>query len=931
MNLSIKTILITIFGFIFLSPFFLFAQQNKLIISKAYDNLEWDKFVKKAESSYPVNFYYYSDSIPEITISVSGDSVELITLLINNLKKYNIEVSADDYGNIFLARNIKINTTLSPGIFTKIYDSTAVNKEVAIDKKRSVFLKTNKEYVVNTVVVGKKQNGNNSKEAKITGYIKHSNDSTPVINGTIYIKELGTGTTSNTNGIYSLTLNKGTYTAIVRSINSIEKFYKLIVLSDGNLDFYLEQKLISLDETVISAERFDNVRGDQMGYIKLTTKNIKEIPLVLGEQDIMKVALLMPGIQTVGEGSSGFNVRGSPADQNMFYINNVPVYNTSHLFGFFSSFNSDAIREFTLLKGNLPAQYGGRLSSIINVNTKQGNATKFSARGGISPVTGRILVEGPIKKNRSSFLVGVRSTYSNWLLSLANDPDIFKSKARFSDVVTNLSFEINQKNQIKFFTYYSYDNIDLAGRTRHRYENIGSSLIWGHKFSDIHTMDITLAYTNYRFSEENDELEISAYKHSYELNHYEFKSLYKYNPFYKHIITYGFSSVLYDLNRGTHQPLNSSSGIAEQNLGSEKGIESGLFINENWIISNTFSTNIGLRYNNYIYLGPQTVYEYHQGAPLTINNITDTLSFGSNSMIKSYDGLDYRFSGKAMITKNLSLKLSYNKLHQYIFMLSNTIALSPTDKWKLCDYHIEPMKGKQYSIGLYWNLGANILETSVEAYYKEVENLVEYKDGADLLVNKLPECDVLQGDLNSYGIEFMLKKPYGNINGWLNYSYSRALVHVNGNHPEERTNFGNEYPANYDKPHAFNIVTNFKLSRRFSLSANMVYSTGRPITYPTSVYYLDEIQVLNYSTRNEYRVPDYFRMDLSFKVEGNLLSKKFAHGTWVFSVYNVTGRRNAYSVYFKSEEGVINGYKMSIFGTQIYSLSYNFKLGNYAN
>ena len=931
MNLANKTFLISVFGLTFILTLLSFGQQSKFIITKEYNNLKWNEFVEKTENNYPVHFYYNEDSIPDFNISITGDSILLAVLLKDNLKKFDIKVSLDDRGNIFLTKKFSINTTLSSDIFLNISDSLAPDDNVSVYKKNNNFLETNKEYIVNTVIVGNKKRGVKTKKVKISGYIKYTNDSTPIVNGTIYIKELGIGTTSNIYGFYNLYLEKGKYTLIVRSINSIEKTYKLIMLSDGSLDFYLEQKLISLEETIIRGEKFDNVRGDQMGYIKLTTKNINEIPLVLGEHDIMKVALLLPGIQTVGEGSSGFNVRGSPADQNMFYINNVPVYNTSHLFGFFSSFNSDAIREFTLLKSNIPAQYGGRLSSIIDVKTKQGNTGKFSARGGISPITGRILVEGPIKKNSSSYLVGFRSTYSDWLLSLAEDPDISESKARFSDIVANLSFEINPKNQLKIFSYYSYDNINLAAGTMNNYENFGTSVILNHKFTELHKMDLTLAYCNYSFTEENDELEISAYKHLYELKHYELKSLFTFKPFSKHSINYGFTSILYNLNKGEHKPLHSTSEIFPQTLGQEKAIESGMFLTENWNISKILSTSFGIRYNYYMYLGPQTVYEYPEGAPLTVNNIADTLLFAANSIIKTYDGLDFRLSGKVLLSNNLSLKLSYNKLHQYIFMLSNTIALSPTDKWKLSDYHIKPMIGKQYSMGLYWNLGANILETSVEAYYKKVENLVEYKDGADLLVNELPECDILQGVLNSYGIELMLKKPFGNFNGWLNYSYSRAHVQVNGTHPEEKTNFGNEYPSNYDKPHAFNLVVNLKLSRRFSASANMVYSTGRPITYPTAVYYLDEVNVLNYSTRNEYRLPDYFRIDLSVKVEGNLLSKKIAHGTWAFSIYNVTGRRNAYSVFFKSEEGKINGYKMSIFGTQIYSISYNFKLGNYAD
>lgn len=318
-------------------------------------------------------------------------------------------------------------------------------------------------------------------------------------------------------------------------------------------------------------------------------------------------------------------------------------------------------------------------------------------------------------------------------------------------------------------------------------------------------------------------------------------------------------------------------------------------------------------------------------APKIPGNIIDTLSFSDNEIIKSYQGLDYRLGITYLLNQDLSVKAGYNRMHQYIFMLSNTIAVSPTDKWKLSNYNIDPMQGDQYSLGFYANFDNQRYELSVEGYYKKINNLVEYKDGAELVVNKHPEQDVLQGTLDAYGIEFMLRKPYGKLNGWINYTYSNSQVLVNNEVTGEQNNFGIAYPANYDKPHAFNVVANYKISKRVSFSGNVVYSTGRPITYPTSIYYQDGQPLLNYSLRNEYRIPDYFRMDVSLKVEGNLKKRKWLHGSWIFSVYNLTGRKNAYSVYFKSEDGFIRGYKLSIFAVPIFSITYDFKLGNYAD
>jgi hypothetical protein len=318
------------------------------------------------------------------------------------------------------------------------------------------------------------------------------------------------------------------------------------------------------------------------------------------------------------------------------------------------------------------------------------------------------------------------------------------------------------------------------------------------------------------------------------------------------------------------------------------------------------------------------------GKPRAPENIMDTVYYSNNQIVKSYNGLDYRFAATYLINPDMSVKASYNRLHQYIFMLTNTIALAPTDKWKLADYYIEPMVGDQFSLGFYTNLGKKrMLEVSIEGYYKKVKNLVEYKDGANLVVNQYPERDILQGKLNSYGIEIMLKKTYGRLNGWVNYTYSRSLVQVVDENTGEFNNFGIEYPANWDKPHAFNIVANYKISKRLSFSADIVYSTGRPITYPTAIYYQDGQQILHYSLRNEYRLPDYFRVDASVILEGNLKKKKFLHGSWIFSVYNLTSRKNAYSIYFTTDGGHIQGYKLSIFGVPIFSLTYDFKLGNY--
>jgi len=915
----------------FLFSAVLSAQSPQIKLSESFNNLKWTTFTAKAEAEFDLRFFYYPDSIPDITIKFLPAKNDLLNVLNFNFKDHRIKISADKYGNIFLSTTHKVNTWLPYDFFSLLNtnEQNESSKTEIIDKEE--FLKTNHEYVSKTFVVGTKEAGVYISEAKINGRILSFNDSVPLPGATIYVDQLLKGAVTDNTGFYTMQLPKGKYNMKVRNVGYEETTFKVEVLSTGKQDFYLLKKVFLMEAVEIRSEADHNVKSVQMGVEKISIKNIKEIPTVLGERDIIKIALLLPGVQSVGEGSSGFNVRGSPADQNIFYISNVPVYNTSHLFGFFSAFNPDAVSEFKLYKSSIPAKYGGRLSSIFDIQPSQGSMEKFGARGGISPITARLLAEVPVIKNKLSLMAGFRTTYSDWILNFIDVPEIKNSKGSFGDGMLNLTYDLNNKNRIKLFGYYSFDKINLASKVNNEYENTGASLNWYHTFNKNHGFDFSLSSGLYNFTEDTYEYDVSAYSLNYELQHHQLNFNFTSKLSETHTLNYGLSSVLYKLDNGKQIPYNAESLVKLTELGKEKGVESGIFISDQWEINPLLTVYGGLRYNHYAYLGPGTVFKYRENAPITSENIIDTLDFTNNEIIKDYSGLDYRVGITYLINQDVSVKAGYNRLHQYIFMLSNTIAISPTDKWKLSNYNIEPMRGDQFSLGFYANFDNQRYELSVEGYYKKIDNLVEYKDGAELVINKYPEQDVLQGTLDAYGIEFMLKKPYGKLNGWVNYTWSKSSVLVDNKITGEQNNFGTSYPANYDKPHSFNIVANYKISKRVSFSGNVVYSTGRPITYPTSIYYQDGQPLLNYSLRNEYRIPDYFRMDISLKVEGNLRKNKLLHGSWIFSVYNLTGRKNAYSVYFKSEEGYIRGYKLSIFAVPIFSITYDFKLGNYAD
>jgi hypothetical protein len=661
-----------------------------------------------------------------------------------------------------------------------------------------------------------------------------------------------------------------------------------------------------------------------MGFEKLDIKTMKSVSAIMGEVDILRVILTLPGVQTVGEASTGLNVRGGSADQNLILYNNAVVYNPTHLFGFFTAFNPDEIKSTELLKSGIPAELGGRLSSVIDISSRSGNAEKFVGTGGVGPLTGRLTLEGPLVKDKTSFLMGARSSYSNWLLSKVPDKTISNSRASFNDVNLNINHIHNQNNSLFYSVYWSNDKFKFNDDSLYRYNNFVTSLNWKHTFSDRLNSQIVLTHSGYTYSVESIENALNAFKLSYKLNQTDFKGEFNYIPIENHSLMFGLNATLYTIKPGMKEPLGNSSLVLVDKLQQERAIESALFIGDNFEINPRFSIYGGLRYSFFTALGPKYVYQYTEGLPRKEDTIIDTLFIRSGSTA-TYHGPEYRFSMKYLLSEDLSVKASYNVMRQYLHMLSNTTSISPTDIWKISDSHIKPQRGSQLSVGVYKNFKSGKIVTSLEGYYKKIRNTLDYKDGADLVLNHTIETDVLNASGVAFGAELMVKKPSGKLNGWISYAYSRSYLRTDSEFAAETVNEGHYYPSNYDKPHAANLIGNYKFSHRFSLSLNTTYSTGRPITLPLAKYQLEEATRLFYSERNQYRVPDYFRIDVSVNLEGNHKIKKLAHSSWTFGVYNLTGRNNIYSVYFRSEGTAIKGYKMAIFGSPVPSITYNFR------
>ena len=910
-----------------------YGQEHDLLFNGSFEDVAFQDFAKAVEEQTGGSFYYYDSWVTGIRISAQGTGLSLHNALKSVLLPVGIYHYIDEYGHIYLRPDEAYIPSFSYSDATSTYvlQDSVRDHETDITAAEQRYIEGHQSGMLETLVVGEDSRETGQKEVFVHGKIVDSGSSEPLIGATIYVEDLKKGAATDVDGRFNLLVEQGKYRVVFNCMGMEPREYILQVNSGGNLEIQMEPALIPITEVVVRASKYDNVRGSQMGFERLNYQTIKEVPVVLGERDLLKVALMLPGVQTVGEGSSGFNVRGGSSDQNMITLNKVPVYNSAHLFGFFTSFSPDIVRDFSLYKSNLPASYGGRLSSMFDITARQGNMNDFSARGGISPITGHLALEGPIIRDKSAFVISARSTYSDWILRRMEDPDLRDSKASFYDLSASVTLESDEKNLVKAFGYYSRDAFNLGTTNRYAYSNAGASLNLRHRYGSRLTSDMALVFGQYSFRTINTEMESAAYSHDYKINHYELKADHTWLSLGRHKVSFGANGIFYDLEKGLVSPYGENSLRFPVDLGNERGMELAGYVSDEITLAQRLTVYLGLRYSAFLNLGPSETLIYNKGSGREPGNVRDTLSFSAGQVVKAYSGPEPRISLTYLTGQNNSVKLSYNRMQQYIVMLSNTIAISPTDQWKLIDYHLRPPFVDQYSAGYYQNLPSLGINTSLEAYYKKAKDVLDYKDGADFISSPHTETQVLQGNQQAYGLELMIRKNSGQLNGWLAYSYSRSWMLFNSPVPGESINDGLSYPSNYDRPHSLNVVANYKVNRRLGFSYTLEYITGRPVTYPISIYYQNGTEYLDYSERNQYRIPDYFRMDLSINLEGNLKRRKLAHSFWMLSIYNLTGRKNAYSVYFRKEEGSINGYKLSIFGRPVITLSWNFRFGNYAS
>ena len=913
---------------IVLLSFSLFAQENEIKFNFNFENKDVLEVLLEIEKEAGVTFYFdekwlagksYSGEFIDKTLS---DILEVV------FKDTNLNFFTFNGTKIILTQNNIIYQDLPNGFFGREeIDSVIENTGYPRITSNPIFSNieaSKRNMVTRTVRIGKENSANTKNAYIISGYAKTTEQGQPISNLSIILNGKSSGAVTNDDGYYELEVPLGTSILNTSSLGIEPSTTRIIVFNDGQLNFNLNESVEFLDEVIVEANATKNVEEALSGSTELVVEKTKNIPLVLGERDVLKVATTLPGISTAGEGAAGFNVRGGSTDQNLILLDNAVIYNPSHFFGIFQALNPFTTKNLKILKGSIPAEYGGRLSSVFDITSKDANIEKISGEASVGPVTSNVTLEIPVVKSKSGLLVGGRGTYSGWILRSLEDESLNSSEASFYDAIAKYTHVINGKNTVRAMGYYSNDAFSITSDSVYGYNNRLLSLQWDHQFNEKNTGSLILANSNYKFNIDYEGNSESNFNLGFVIDETEakFKFTYLRNS---HKFDYGLSAKLYNVQPGNLEPNGSNSIVDTKIIPTEKAVETALYVSDNFKVNDKLLIDVGLRYSMFANLGRTEARIYEENMPKNEETLVETVSYENNEIVETYGGPEVRLSARYFLGPDLSVKASFNSTYQYIHRLSNTTTISPIDTWKLSDNNIKPQKGRQVGLGFYKNLKGNQYEISLEGYYKEADNLLDFKVGSELLLNETIETETLQGDGQAYGVEFLIRKNSGKLNGWLGYTYSRSFLKLDSDFAEERVNNGDFFPTNYDKPHDFSAVLNYKLTKRFSLSANLAYQTGRPVTYPVARYNFNNSEYVVYSNRNEFRIPDYYRLDLGLNIEGNHKLKKLAHSFWNISVYNVLGRNNPYSVFFVTENGELKAFQSSIFSIPVPTITYNFK------
>lgn len=899
--------------------------QNTQNITISFNNTPLKEAVLKIETLSGKTFYFDETWLKGHRVTKNFNNETLRRVLDGLFSNTDINFLLQD-DKVILLNNTYIYTALP----TDYFKETEPRKATVDENNNAPIFQ--EEYITNgavqtrkLVTIGRQRPQAATKAYTLSGVFRNAKTGVPLQDLSISTTDRTRYAVTDANGRFSIRLPYG-LNQLETNLLGFEKIRQdVIMYGDGSLDFELHENTESLEEVVVKSNKDANVRDAVVGVTNIDIETIKTIPLVLGERDILKVATTMPGIKTTGEGSSGFNVRGGRADQNLILLDDAVLYNPSHFLGFFSAVNPFTTGSLEIYKASIPAEYGGRLSSVFDIETKSGNMKKLAGEGSVGPITANLAVEVPIVQEKASVITGFRATYSDWILKNLDEEELQNSEASFYDAIVKYKHNINNNNSLQGTFYYSKDRFSITSDSIFDYSNRLISLKYGHTFNEKSRATLTLVNSRYEYDVNYEADANKNFGFGYELNEYQAKMNLHYTLSSKHKLSYGLSSKLYAIDPGNIVPIGPASDIEGKTIDREKGLESAVYLSDLFEVSDRLLLDVGLRFSYYMAMGPATQNVYQAGVPKSESSVVEVREYGKNETIKTYSGPEYRMAARYLLGNDFSIKAGFNRTIQYLHLLSTNTTQSPTDIWKLSDLNIAPQRANQYSLGFFKNLPGRDVEFSLEGYYKTMDDLLDYKIGAQLILNEHLETDLLQGEGKAYGIEFLAKKNSGRFNGYIGYSYSRSFVKLDSQIRQERVNNGDFFPANYDKPHDFSVVANYKLTKRFSFSANFTYQTGRPITYPIGRYVFGGEEQVLYSDRNQFRIPDYYRLDLGVNIEGNHKLKKLAHSFVNISVFNVLGRNNPYSVFFVNEEGQIKAYKTSIFSVPVPTITYNFK------
>lgn len=764
----------------------------------------------------------------------------------------------------------------------------------------------------------------------LSGTISELSSNESLIGVTVAIPELKTGVVSNEYGFFSITLPEGVYEIQISAIGFREIVQTISLTENLKINFQLAEAAEELEEVILveDIEKL-NIRKPQMSVNTLSAGTIKKIPVVLGEADVIKSILLLPGVTSAGEGASGFNVRGGAADQNLILLDEAIIFNSSHLFGFFSVFNPDAIKDIKLFKGGIPAKYGGRLSSVLDIYQKDGNSKALNISGGIGAVSSRLLVEGPLEKDKSAFLIGGRASYAHLFLPLFDNDN----KAYFYDLNTKLNYKINDNNNIYLSGYFGRDVFSISERFVNVYGNSVFNLRWNHLFSDRLFSNLSLIYSDYFYGLE---LDFVGFKWNSGIRNFNLKYDFKQYISNTFQLNYGLNDIYYNFNPGEIEPNREDSGIIAEQLTQKYANEFAAYIDAEHQVSEQLTLQYGLRWSNFMRLGQDELNMYQDNNPVIFNQEfqiyekADPIGierYKRTERLATFNTLEPRLAVALALNNQSSIKASYNHMAQYLSLLSNTSSPTPLDVWTPSGPYVKPQILDQYALGYFRNFKDNEYSLATEVFYKDIDNRIDYIDGADLIANNAIEQVILNGEARAYGWELSLNKNEGSLQGWISYTLSKSEQRTPGRTADEPgINMGNWYTTGYDKTHDIAINASYELNSKWSFNSNFIFQTGQPTNYPIGQYQFKGLVIPVYGGRNEQRLPAYHRLDIAATLTPRKNKNRNLQGEWVFSIYNIYNRRNAASINFEQNQdtGRNEAIRTAIFGL-VPSVTYNFK------